>query len=225
MLHHRSSTRHTSKKRRLTRSTSIEHTMASALARSSLLLASRGAAASSRATVPLALRRGARALSGGHDDHHDTTIEPPFVRLPMPSGPVRVPRVVLVLRTRPPHAPPPPPSQLPEEHELIWDDGVAPEMALDIDAPHISAWEGLAWWLGGFAFFYGVYVAAKATGHPELKPTVRGGCGVGWVGEPHHHPPSLPPLCRDRASCRWTRSTRALEDGRRGSFKGKLLVL
>ena len=56
---------------------------------------------------------------------------------------------------------------------MIWDDGVAPEMALDVDAPHISKWEGLAWWLGGFAFFYAVYVGAKASGHPDLKPTVR----------------------------------------------------
>mmetsp|Transcript_82991 Transcript_82991/g.234410 ORF Transcript_82991/g.234410 Transcript_82991/m.234410 type:complete len:156 (+) Transcript_82991:59-526(+) len=67
--------------------------------------------------------------------------------------------------------PPPPPfartlvpeGPLHEEHELIWDDGVAAETTLDFDAPHISKWEGLAWWFGGFGFFFGVYTFATVT--------------------------------------------------------------
>ena len=56
-----------------------------------------------------------------------------------------------------------------ENDEVIWNDGVAPETALDFDAPHISAWQGLAMWLGGFAFFSGVFGFAVATGHPGNK--------------------------------------------------------
>jgi hypothetical protein len=62
--------------------------------------------------------------------------------------------------------------QLHEEDELIWNDGVAPEAALDFDAPHISKAEGLAWWLGGFGFFYAIYLFAVATGQPEKKISV-----------------------------------------------------
>lgn len=57
----------------------------------------------------------------------------------------------------------------------MWNDGVAPETALDFDAPHVSAATGLAWWLAGFGFFYGVWSFAKATGHPDNKPSVRAG--------------------------------------------------
>ena len=52
----------------------------------------------------------------------------------------------------------------------MWSDGVAPETAIDFDAPHISAYEGLAWWLGGFGFFFGVYTFAKSVDHPANNP-------------------------------------------------------
>jgi len=34
-------------------------------------------------------------------------------------------------------------SQMPEEIELIWEDGVAPEMSIDFDATFMSKMEGL----------------------------------------------------------------------------------
>ena len=40
---------------------------------------------------------------------------------------------------------------------------MAAETTLDFDAPHISKWEGLAWWFGGFGFFFGVYTFATVT--------------------------------------------------------------
>ena len=40
-----------------------------------------------------------------------------------------------------------------EEHELVWDDGVAPELAIDFDAQHIPKWEGVLTWFGGMGFF------------------------------------------------------------------------
>ena len=57
----------------------------------------------------------------GHADHHAPP-PPSFARLPVPSAPVH------------------------EEYDLLWNDGVAPEMALDYDAPEISKWQGLAMW-------------------------------------------------------------------------------
>lgn len=44
--------------------------------------------------------------------------------------------------------------RLVEEHELVWDDGVAAETCLDFDAAHVE--NGLAWWFGGFGFFAGL---------------------------------------------------------------------
>ena len=117
--------------------------------------------ASSRLSVASALpqllgsRAPARAMGGGGG--HDHTLEPPLQRLPLPNRP------------------------LPEEDELIWNDRVAPETALDLDAPHVSPLEGLLMWLGGFAFFFGVYQYAVSTSHPANKPTVSGGvCAQGW---------------------------------------------
>ena len=85
-------------------------------------------------------------MGGGGHDH---TLEPPLYRRPLPNR------------------------ALPGEDELIWNDRVAPETALDLDAPHISPLEGLVFWLGGFAFFYSVYLFAASTDHPANKPTVR----------------------------------------------------
>ena len=77
----------------------------------------------------------------------------------------RVPARSLHAASSPPfHAP-----QLHEHDEVIWNDGVAPESALDFDAPHISAWQGLAMWLGGFAFFGSGCGFAMSTGHPGNK--------------------------------------------------------
>ena len=54
----------------------------------------------------------------------------------------------------------------------MWNDGVAPETALDFDAPHVSKSKGLAMWLGGFAFFYGIWMLARSTDQPNNKPSV-----------------------------------------------------
>jgi hypothetical protein len=106
-------------------------------------------------------------MGGGGHDH---TLEPPLYRLPLPNR------------------------ALPEEDELIWNDRVAPETALDLDAPHISPLEGLVFWLGGFAFFYSVYLYAASTDHPANKPTVRAltpRCARPPRGAPAPRPPSL----------------------------------
>eukprot|EP00550_Attheya_septentrionalis_P002443 CAMPEP_0198283480 /NCGR_PEP_ID=MMETSP1449-20131203/3047_1 /TAXON_ID=420275 /ORGANISM="Attheya septentrionalis, Strain CCMP2084" /LENGTH=133 /DNA_ID=CAMNT_0043980089 /DNA_START=81 /DNA_END=482 /DNA_ORIENTATION=- len=84
-----------------------------------------------------------KALSGGHSPPL-----PPFRQLPTPS------------------------EKLVENHDCVWDDGVAPELALDFDCQHVSSTEGLAWWLGGFGFFIGVYQFIKYTNPEGKNPAV-----------------------------------------------------
>lgn len=55
-----------------------------------------------------------------------------------------------------------------EDHELVWNDGVAAETCLDFDAPHLSRWEGLAWWAGGLAFFAS-FLGFNYLSDPESK--------------------------------------------------------
>eukprot|EP01138_Halocafeteria_seosinensis_P006117 gb/GECG01006254.1/.p1 GENE.gb/GECG01006254.1/~~gb/GECG01006254.1/.p1 ORF type:complete len:147 (+),score=20.97 gb/GECG01006254.1/:1-441(+) len=74
-------------------------------------------------------------------------IEPPIQRTPLPR------------------------KDLLEEDELIWNDGVAPETALDFDAPHVSKWEGLAWWLGSFLFVYLNYKFISSFDIASMKKT------------------------------------------------------
>ena len=76
-----------------------------------------------RSVVPV-LRRGsavARRRGGGG------AVQPPFARTQTPT------------------------TRLHEEHELIWDDGVAAETCLDFDAAHVD--NGLLQFMGGFGFF------------------------------------------------------------------------
>ena len=67
-----------------------------------------------------------------------------------------------------------PNSRVHEEHELVWDDGVAAETALDFDASHISSGLGLAMWLGGFGFFAAVGAAVWASDPEDLNLVNRG---------------------------------------------------
>jgi hypothetical protein len=59
---------------------------------------------------------------------------------------------------------------LPEEVELVWDDTVAPESCIDIDAPHVSANEVLATFFGAFAFFFGLYTITSWTDPVRANP-------------------------------------------------------
>ena len=48
-----------------------------------------------------------------------------------------------------------------ENSDCVWDDGVAPELALDFDAPHISSREGLYTWMAGLSAFAVLYQIIK----------------------------------------------------------------
>ena len=77
------------------------------------------------------------------------------------------------------HAPPPPPfvrtpkpsRHLHEEHELVWEDGVVGETAIDFDAPMLSKTKGLMQWLGGFAFFGLLFGYMYRADPASSKPT------------------------------------------------------
>lgn len=62
--------------------------------------------------------------------------------------------------------------QLVENIDAVWNDGVAPELALDFDCQHVDSTEGLLWWLGGFGFFTVVYNVIKSTSPENKKPCV-----------------------------------------------------
>ena len=49
-----------------------------------------------------------------------------------------------------------------ENSDAVWDDGVAPELALDFDAPHISSNEGFATWAGALFGFFVLYQTIDA---------------------------------------------------------------
>mmetsp|Transcript_13167 Transcript_13167/g.27206 ORF Transcript_13167/g.27206 Transcript_13167/m.27206 type:complete len:126 (-) Transcript_13167:403-780(-) len=63
-----------------------------------------------------------------------------------------------------------PAEKLYEQHDCVWDDGVAPEMALDFDCQHIPTWKGLSMWLGGLGALFGFYQFIKSTDPESKKP-------------------------------------------------------
>jgi hypothetical protein len=77
----------------------------------------------------VARSRGAQVVRGGHGG----LPAPSFVPRQVPDGPLH------------------------EQADLIWDDGVAPEVTIDFDAPGVSRGKGFLMWLGGLGFFASVY--------------------------------------------------------------------
>ena len=65
-----------------------------------------------------------------------------------------------------------PTRQLNEDHELIWDDGVAAETCIDFDAPHLSKNEGAQWWFAGMGFFATLGVFMTVWDAPGRKRTI-----------------------------------------------------
>eukprot|EP00615_Pteridomonas_danica_P013405 CAMPEP_0114349590 /NCGR_PEP_ID=MMETSP0101-20121206/15652_1 /TAXON_ID=38822 ORGANISM="Pteridomonas danica, Strain PT" /NCGR_SAMPLE_ID=MMETSP0101 /ASSEMBLY_ACC=CAM_ASM_000211 /LENGTH=127 /DNA_ID=CAMNT_0001488251 /DNA_START=18 /DNA_END=401 /DNA_ORIENTATION=- len=68
-----------------------------------------------------------------------------------------------------------PSEPLHEEHELIWDDGVAAEATIDFDAPFIGSSEGLKMWLGGLAFFASFLGLITLSGPENRRQAVKRG--------------------------------------------------
>jgi hypothetical protein len=74
-----------------------------------------------------------------------------------------------------------------ENHDLLFDDACAPELALDFDAQNVSTWEGIGTWLlffvGGFG---GLFTAVHyLEDPPSHNPAASREVDV-VVALPHH---------------------------------------
>ncbi len=59
---------------------------------------------------------------------------------------------------------------MPEEVELVWDDSVAPEAAIDLDAPSVSNGDVLKAFATAFGFFGAVYMFVKFSDPESRNP-------------------------------------------------------
>lgn len=80
-------------------------------------------------------------------------------------------------------------SQIVENNDAVWDDGVAPELALDYDCQHVSSTEGILSWLGGLSLFVGFYQFIKFTDPQSKNPAVNRKMNV-VVDAPRTGPPA-----------------------------------
>lgn len=62
--------------------------------------------------------------------------------------------------------------QLNESYDGAWDDGVAPELGLDFDAPMVSSGEALRWTIGSFTGIFLLYQGIKYSGIVPEKPAL-----------------------------------------------------
>ncbi len=141
----------------------------------------------------------AHASSHGDDHHHDAAHHhhpppmPPFARLPVPTQKVRLGRydftrqtflvwiskVVCYLSCCSARSSLPnsimayDTTQLYEQNDAVFDDGVAPELALDFDCQNISSREALASWLGAFGVIYLFYNLIKWTDPESQRPALK----------------------------------------------------
>eukprot|EP00557_Chaetoceros_sp_GSL56_P004104 CAMPEP_0176487930 /NCGR_PEP_ID=MMETSP0200_2-20121128/6421_1 /TAXON_ID=947934 /ORGANISM="Chaetoceros sp., Strain GSL56" /LENGTH=126 /DNA_ID=CAMNT_0017884845 /DNA_START=66 /DNA_END=446 /DNA_ORIENTATION=+ len=89
----------------------------------------------------------------------------------------------------PPFARSPVPSQkLVENNDAVWDDGVAPELALDFDCQHVSKTEGILSWLGGLGLFVALFQVVKMSDPQSKNPAVNRKMNV-VVDSPRTGPP------------------------------------
>mgnify|MGYP003386600770 CR=1 FL=1 len=100
----------------------------------------------SRILLRSSLLRAGKRLARGGDGHGHGPMMPPFGRLAPPTG------------------------SIPENVELVWDDSVAPESAIDFDAPHVSTKEAIAMFILGFGVFFGFYKLVASTDPAGKNP-------------------------------------------------------
>ena len=113
-----------------------------------------------RAIINNTLRVAVRNGGGGH---HGPSV-PPFARNAPPSGKVILLLDIffyLIIWL-----------QLPQDFELVWDDGVAPETTIDFDAESLDLKQAVAFWLSGFVFFFLASRLVKSTDPEGRNPIV-----------------------------------------------------
>mmetsp|Transcript_29580 Transcript_29580/g.49090 ORF Transcript_29580/g.49090 Transcript_29580/m.49090 type:complete len:123 (+) Transcript_29580:28-396(+) len=64
---------------------------------------------------------------------------------------------------------PAPAEPLVENHDCLFDDACAPELALDFDCQNISTKEGIASWMLGIGGFVTLYMTVKYISDPPAK--------------------------------------------------------
>jgi hypothetical protein len=79
-------------------------------------------------------------------------------------------------------------SQLVENHDCLFDDACAPELALDFDCQNVSTSEGIATWLMGIGAFVTLYYTIKlVVDPPSRNPAIsRGESDDIVIPLPHH---------------------------------------
>eukprot|EP00533_Pseudo-nitzschia_delicatissima_P011010 CAMPEP_0116100798 /NCGR_PEP_ID=MMETSP0327-20121206/12472_1 /TAXON_ID=44447 /ORGANISM="Pseudo-nitzschia delicatissima, Strain B596" /LENGTH=127 /DNA_ID=CAMNT_0003592723 /DNA_START=33 /DNA_END=416 /DNA_ORIENTATION=+ len=91
----------------------------------------------------------------------------------------------------PPHARIPAPTQnLVENHDCLFDDACAPELALDFDCQNVSTGEGLLSWGLAIGAYLTLFNVIKYVGQPEVEnPAVtREEYDDICIDLPHHEP-------------------------------------
>jgi hypothetical protein len=59
-----------------------------------------------------------------------------------------------------------------ENSDALWNDGVAPELALDFDLPNTSTAEAMWTWVGGFSCFFILFLGIKAVTTDDDNPAL-----------------------------------------------------
>eukprot|EP00980_Cylindrotheca_fusiformis_P005656 scaffold1184_cov132-Cylindrotheca_fusiformis.AAC.77 len=95
---------------------------------------------------------------------------PAYARIPAPSEPVSRDTVLV------------------ENHDCLFDDACAPELALDFDCQNISTGEGVASWLIGMGLFASLFAAIKyIEDPPACNPAISRADSDDIVIEVKHH--------------------------------------
>lgn len=63
----------------------------------------------------------------------------------------------------------PPDRPLHKHDDMVWDDGVAPEVIFDFEAQQIPAWKTALWFFGGLSLFFFIYQFIKRVWVPENR--------------------------------------------------------
>ena len=114
-----------------------------------------------RMTSRIVRNNGVRNVVKRHSHDHAGTPPPPYVQRRVPNKSVFLgdsDRLTF---------------QLSEHAELIWEDGVAPETAIDFDALHVSTGRAFMWWAGGMSFFFLLWEGVKHYDPRRLARFVR----------------------------------------------------
>ncbi|KAK8797813.1 hypothetical protein WA171_005344 [Blastocystis sp. BT1] len=109
---------------------------------------SRACSQATRMTSRVIRNNGMKNVIKRHNHDHAGTPPPPYVQRRAPT------------------------KSLSEHAELIWEDGVAPETAIDFDAQNVSTGHAFLWWASGMGLFFLLWEGVKHYDPPHLARCV-----------------------------------------------------